>query len=101
MPALGNANPLLSTYQVQVVIRFFIAIVGGYFFTALCASLLALLLPTTHLDALLFALSSSLIFYTLVFIGVFSCRSFRRLCVVSTMTLTLLYALLISLGGTL
>ncbi|TMO09949.1 hypothetical protein [Pseudoalteromonas sp. S558] len=64
-------------YQFLVLSRFFIAIVGGYFFTAASTSLLSFLLPLTKSDAVLLCVSLSILIYALVFIYAFYVKSLK------------------------
>ncbi|KID56470.1 hypothetical protein JF50_16675 [Pseudoalteromonas luteoviolacea] len=62
-------------YRLSVTSRFCAAILGGYFFTAYCVSLLSLLLPTSKVDAVLYSVCASILIYSCVFIAVFAARS--------------------------
>lgn len=67
----------MNNYRVLVFLRFFIAIVGGYAFTAVVISLISLLLPITKQDAVLFSVSISIFIYALTFIYAFSVNSLK------------------------
>ncbi|KZN45058.1 hypothetical protein N476_25740 [Pseudoalteromonas luteoviolacea H33] len=68
-------NALTFQYRLSVVSRFCAAILGGYFFTAYCISLLSLLLPTSKVDAVLYSVCLSILIYSCVFIAAFAARS--------------------------
>ncbi|ALS34579.1 MULTISPECIES: hypothetical protein [Pseudoalteromonas] len=65
------------SYAFKVCLRFFIAIVGGYFFTAVSCSLLSAILPLNKADAVLMSVSLSILIYTLVFIYAFYVKSLK------------------------
>lgn len=64
-------------YKLHVCSRFLIAIIGGYFFTAVSVSLLTLTLPFTKVDAVLMSVSLSVLIYSVVFIYAFSIKSLK------------------------
>ncbi|WP_231613257.1 MULTISPECIES: hypothetical protein [unclassified Pseudoalteromonas] len=57
--------------------RFLIAIVGGYCFTAITTALLSLVLPLAKQDAVLLCVSVSILIYSIVFILAFTVRSLK------------------------
>ncbi|MBE0370232.1 hypothetical protein J8L98_01850 [Pseudoalteromonas sp. MMG013] len=59
--------------------RFLAAILGGYIFSAISVSLLAVLVPLSKTDSVLLAVSLSVLVYTCVFIWVFSVRSLVKI----------------------
>ncbi|WP_213609981.1 hypothetical protein [Pseudoalteromonas sp.] len=65
------------SYELAVLSRFFIAIVGGYFFTAVCVSLLSAVVPVPKADAVLLSVSASILIYALVFIYSFYIHSLK------------------------
>ena len=67
----------MNNYRFLVFLRFFIAIVGGYAFTAVVISLISLLLPISKQDAVLFSVSISILIYAITFIYVFSINSLK------------------------
>ncbi|AOT10806.1 hypothetical protein S4054249_23440 [Pseudoalteromonas luteoviolacea] len=71
-------NALTFQYRLSVASRFCAAILGGYFFTAYCISLLSLLLPTSRVDAVLYSVCASILIYSCVFIAVFAARSLLK-----------------------
>ncbi|MEJ6472742.1 hypothetical protein [Pseudoalteromonas piscicida] len=101
MPSWDNTSKQAALYRAEVLARFFIAIVGGYYVTALASSLLALTLPLKRLDALLYALTTGIVFYAIVFIWVFGCRSFRKVFLGMIGILCILYGALTHFGGSL
>jgi len=64
-------------YELAVLSRFFIAIVGGYFFTAVSVSLLSVVVPVSKVDAVLLSVSASILIYALVFIYSFYLQSLK------------------------
>lgn len=64
-------------YELVVLSRFFIAIVGGYFFTAVSVSLLSVVVPVSKVDAVLLSVSASILIYALVFIYSFYLQSLK------------------------
>ena len=98
MPSRDNTNNKAILYRAEVLARFFIAIFGGYYVTVLASSLLALTLPTPRLDALLYALTTGIVFYAIVFIWVFGCRSFRKVFLGMIGLLCILYGALTHFG---
>lgn len=64
-------------YELAVLSRFFIAIVGGYFFTAVSVSLLSVVVPVPKVDAVLLSVSASILIYALVFIYSFYIHSLK------------------------
>ena len=64
-------------YELAVLSRFFIAIVGGYFFTAVSVSLLSAVVPVPKVDAVLLSVSASILIYALVFIYSFYIQSLK------------------------
>jgi hypothetical protein len=65
------------SYELAVLSRFFIAIVGGYFFTAVSVSLLSAVVPVPKVDAVLLSVSASILIYALVFIYSFYIHSLK------------------------
>ena len=63
------------SYRVAVFLRFVAAIMGGYAFTSVLISLLAVLLPLNKLDCVLLTTTLSVFFYCCVFIWVFAVKS--------------------------
>ncbi len=83
---LDSPPPVLSklsffiqrfNYELAVLSRFFIAIVGGYFFTAVSVSLLSVVVPVSKVDAVLLSVSASILIYALVFIYSFYIQSLK------------------------
>jgi len=83
---LDSPPPVLSklsffiqrfNYELAVLSRFFIAIVGGYFFTAVSVSLLSVVVPVSKVDAVLLSVSASILIYALVFIYSFYLQSLK------------------------
>jgi len=83
---LDSPPPVLSklsffiqrfNYELAVLSRFFIAIVGGYFFTAVIVSLLSVVVPVSKVDAVLLSVSASILIYALVFIYSFYIQSLK------------------------
>src|SRR5690554_785628 len=68
----------LPRYPLQVSSRAFAAIVGGYALTNLVAIGLAGVLPTSRAEAVMTAMVSSFLIYTLCIIWVFAARSAWR-----------------------
>ncbi|GEK10418.1 hypothetical protein PPEP_b0789 [Pseudoalteromonas peptidolytica F12-50-A1] len=99
MPNQDNTKIEAALYKSQVISRFLIAIIGGYFVTVMASSLLALTLPIKRLDALLYALTTGILFYPITFIWVFGCRSFRKVLLSMIGVLCILYGTLTLLGG--
>jgi len=64
-------------YELAVLSRFFVAIVGGYFFTAVSVSLLSVMVPVSKVDAVLLSVSASILIYALVFIYSFYLQSLK------------------------
>ena len=64
-------------YELAVLSRFFVAIVGGYFFTAVSVSLLSVVVPVSKVDAVLLSVSASILIYALVFIYSFYLQSLK------------------------
>lgn len=64
-------------YKLAVLSRFFVAIVGGYFFTAVSVSLLSVVVPVSKVDAVLLSVSASILIYALVFIYSFYLQSLK------------------------
>lgn len=64
-------------YKLVVLSRFFVAIVGGYFFTAVSVSLLSVVVPVSKVDAVLLSVSASILIYALVFIYSFYLQSLK------------------------
>lgn len=88
-----------SSYRVLVFLRFFIAIVGGYAFTAASISLLSVLLPIAKQDAVLLCVSISILIYALVFIYAFSVKSLKTVWISILLSIGIFMALLALLKG--
>lgn len=70
-------GPSRFKYRFFVFMRFLIAIVGGYYFTAITTALLAFVLPLPKQDAVLLCASVSILIYSIVFIVAFTVRSLK------------------------
>jgi len=70
-------EPSKLKYRFLVFMRFLIAIVGGYYFTAITTALLSLVLPLAKQDAVLLCVSVSILIYSIVFILAFTVRSLK------------------------
>jgi hypothetical protein len=86
-------------YRFNVFSRFFIAIVGGYFFTAASTSLLSVLLPLAKSDAVLLSVSLSILIYVLVFIYAFYIKSLKTVWISILLTTGVQVSLLAVLKG--
>lgn len=63
---------LPSRYQLSVLARFMLAVVGGYILTAVTSTTLMLILPMNPVDAVLLSTTLSILFYASYFLYVFS-----------------------------
>jgi len=70
-------EPSKLKYRFLVFMRFLIAIVGGYYFTAVTIALLSYTLPLVKQDAVLLCVSISILIYLIVFILAFTIRSLK------------------------
>ncbi|QFU06815.1 hypothetical protein FIU82_17620 (plasmid) [Pseudoalteromonas sp. THAF3] len=83
-----------SHYRALVVYRFIAAIVGGYLLTALSTAVLGVALPLQPSDAVLLAVSLSILIYACIFIYTFSVRSVAKVWITILLTSAALTALL-------
>ncbi|KAA1150959.1 hypothetical protein [Pseudoalteromonas fuliginea] len=91
-------SPIFS-YRFSVFLRFLIAIVGGYSFTAASTALLSFLLPLTKSDAVLLCVSLSILIYALVFIYAFYIKSLKTVWISILLTTSAQICLLAVLKG--
>jgi hypothetical protein len=77
------------SYRVAVFFRFVAAILGGYVFTSVFISLLAVLLPLNKLDSVLLTTTLSVFFYCCVFIWVFAVKSLKVVWITILLTTSL------------
>ncbi len=75
-PPATTASP--GHYRLAVASRCVAAIVGGYVVSALCAALLALLLPLVRVEAVLASTMLSFAIYTVIVMWAFYEASLRR-----------------------
>ncbi len=81
-------------YRLKVGLRFFIAIVGGYVFTAVSTALLSVTLPLSRADAVLMSVSLSILIYAVVFIYAFYVNSLQTVWISILLTSALQLAVL-------
>jgi len=86
-------------YRLSVFLRFVIAIIGGYFFTATSTALLSFILPLTNADAVLLSTSLSILIYTCVFIYAFYVKSLNTVWISILLTTFIQMAFLAIMKG--
>lgn len=86
-------------YELAVLSRFFVAIVGGYFFTAVSVSLLSVVVPVSKVDAVLLSVSASILIYALVFIYSFYLQSLKTVWISILLSVAAQFVLLSLMKG--
>ena len=87
------------SYRISVFFRFVAAIFGGYVFTSVLISLLAILLPLNQLDSVLLTTTLSVFFYSCVFIWVFAVKSLKRVWITIILTTGVQFVILSLIKG--